>query len=85
MARLGLIVKVQDYIHGARPIWMSDWVKDALPVEPYDVLHLRRPAKIVDPKWTRQLSVWRNHATFWVYRKDGVEHRARRASGEGAA
>jgi hypothetical protein len=59
---------------------MSDWVKAALPVEPFDQVHLVRRHKITDPKWTRQLSVWRNHATFWIYRKDGAVHRARRAA-----
>ena len=85
MARLGLIVKCQDYINASRPVWMSDWVKAAVPVEPYDFLILRRTHKIIDPKWTRQLSVWRNHATFWIFRKDGNEHRPRRVTSEGAA
>src|SRR5207248_1563814 len=75
VARLGLIVKCQDYIHASCPVWMSDWVKGALPVEPYDHLILRRSRKITDRKWNRQLSVWRNHATFWVFRKDGQKHK----------
>jgi hypothetical protein len=81
VSRLGIIVKVQDHIHGQRAHWLSRWVWDALPVEPYDAVHLARRQKITDPKWTRQLSVWRNHATFWIYRKDGAIHRARRAAG----
>lgn len=77
VARLGVIVKVQDYIHASRAVWMSLWVHRAIPVEPYDVLHVRRMSgKIRSPRWHRQLSVWRNHATYWVYRKDPV-HRAR--------
>ena len=80
VARLGVLVKCQDYIHASRPVWMSDWVKSAMPVEPYDFLILRRPHKITDPKWTRQLSVWRNHATFWAFRRDGVERRTRQAT-----
>jgi hypothetical protein len=80
VARLGIIVKVQDHVHSSRVVWMSDWVKAALPVEPYDQTHLVRQHKITDPKWTRQLSVWRNHATFWVWRKDGAVHRARKAA-----
>jgi hypothetical protein len=80
VARLGIIVKVQDHVHSSRVVWMSDWVKAALPVEPYDQTHLVRKHKITDPKWTRQLSVWRNHATFWIYRKDGAAHRARRSA-----
>src|SRR6266536_3376259 len=74
VARLGVIVKCQDYIHASRPVWMSDWVKAAMPAEPYDFLHLTRPHKIVDPRWREQLSVYRNHATFWVWRKDGTAH-----------
>jgi len=85
VARLGVIVKVQDYIHASRPVWMSGWAWGAMPVEPYDVLYLRRPHKIADPKWTRQLSVWRNHATFWVFRKEGNEHRPRGAKADGVA
>ena len=79
VARLGAIVKVQDYIHASRAVWMSLWVHGAIPVEPYDVLHVQRACgKIRSPRWTRQLSVWRNHATYWVYRKGGPVHRARR-------
>lgn len=80
VARLGVIVKVQDYIHASRAVWMSLWVHGAIPVEPYDVLYARRRCgKIRSPKWNDQLSVWRNHATYWVYRKDGAVHRRRRA------
>lgn len=78
VARLGVIVKVQDYIHASRAVWMSLWVHGAIPVEPYDVLHTRRlGGKIRSPKWRDQLSVWRNHATYWVYRKDGPVHKRR--------
>lgn len=82
VARLGIIIKVQDYIHASQAVWMSLWVQRAIAVEPYDVLHVQRTCgKIRSPKWTRQLSVWRNHATYWVYRKDGPVHRARRVVG----
>lgn len=78
-ARLGVIVKVQDYIHASRAVWMSLWVQGAIPVEPYDVLYARRTCgKIRSPKWRDQLSVYRNHATYWVYRKDSQIHRRRR-------
>lgn len=80
--RLGVIVKCQDYIHESKPVWMSDWVKGALPVEPYDVLHLRQRSKVIDPKWRDQLSVYRNHSTFWVFRTGGNVHRRRRAAYE---
>lgn len=78
VARLGVIVKVQDYIHASRAVWMSLWVQRAIPVEPFDVLYARRTCgKIRSPKWRDQLSIWRNHATYWVYRKDGPIHRRR--------
>jgi hypothetical protein len=79
VARLGIIVKVQDYIHASRSWWLSRWVQDVMPVEPYDFLHLTGSRKLNDPKWKRQLSVRRRHATFWVWRMDGNVHRARRS------
>ncbi len=82
VGRLGAIVKCQDYIHESRAVRMSRWVQDAMPVEPFDALHLRRRHKLVDLKWWDQLSVWRNHATFWVYRTDGPVHRRRRSECE---
>lgn len=71
VARLGLIVKVQDYIHSHRPVWMSMWVWEALG-EPYDFLTLRAGPKMKATNWTEQKSVWRNHSTFWVYRKKSL-------------
>lgn len=81
VARLGVIVKVQDYIHASRAVWMSLWVIGAIPVEPFDVLYARRVSgKIMASNWKDQLSVYRNHATYWVYRKDGPMHRRRRVA-----
>ena len=81
MARLGVIIKVQDYIHASRAVWMSLWVIGAIPVEPFDVLYARQVSgKIRAPNWTDQLSIYRNHATYWIYRKDGARHRRRRLS-----
>jgi hypothetical protein len=77
-ARLGFIVKVQDYIHSRRPVWMSMWLWEALG-EPYDFLTLRVPSKLRATTWQNQLSVWRNHSTFWVWRNDSAAnyHRER--------
>lgn len=71
VARLGLIVKVQDYIHDHKPVWMSRWVWDTLG-EPYDFVTLRAPSKLIAANWARQRSVWRNHSTFWIYRRRSV-------------
>lgn len=76
VARLGVIAKVQDYIHASRAVWISDWLRGELG-EPYDVVHQVRKHKITSPMWTRQLSAWRNHATYWAFRKDGPIHKAR--------
>lgn len=68
VARLGIVVKVQDYIHDHKPVWMSQWVWEALG-EPYDFVTLRTRAKMRATNWQRQLSVRRNHSTFWIYRR----------------
>jgi hypothetical protein len=78
VGRLGAIVKCQDYIHGSRRIRLSRWVEDAIGTEPFDVVHLRRQAKITDRKWTgSQLSAWSNSTTFLAFRHDGPLHRRR--------
>ncbi len=71
VSRLGLIVKVQDYIHDHKPVWMSMWVWEELG-KPYDFLTLRTKNKLQATNWTRQLSVRRNHSTFWVYRRKSL-------------
>ena len=82
MARLGVLVKVQDYIHAGRLVHMTRWVEDAIPSPLYDELHLARPHKILDPKWGEQLSVYRNHATFLCFRRGDQRHVRRRAAAE---
>ena len=69
VCKQGMVVKVQDYIHDHKPVWMSLWVHQALG-EPWDFLVLRSTGKPIAKNWTRQLSVWRNHSTFWVYAKN---------------
>jgi hypothetical protein len=51
-----------------------------MPAEPYDAVHLEQRSKITDRKWSRQLSVWSSGPSFWIWRKDGSVHRARRAA-----
>jgi hypothetical protein len=80
VARLGVVVKVQDYCHASRYIRMTRWVEDALaPAEMYDEVHLVSPSKIEDPKWGDQLSVRSNATTWLIYRKDGPVHKRRKS------
>lgn len=71
VGRLGCLVKVQDYIHDHKPVWMSAWVWEALG-EPYDCLTLRTPSKLIATNWGAQKSVWRNHSTFYVWRRRSI-------------
>ena len=78
VARLGVVVKVQDYIHASRLVLMSDWVRAAIPMEPYDFVHGQGAAAVVDPKWREQLSVrHQGQPTYWAFRTDGPVHRRR--------
>lgn len=77
VGRLGAIVKVMDFIHSSRAVWMSEWVRQELG-DPFDFLMTTRASKIRGSKWTDQLSVWRCHATFWCFRFDGQAHQRRK-------
>lgn len=82
VCRLGIIVKVQDHIHDSRFIRMSDWVRAAVPMPQYDEL-LAPGKKIVDPKWKQpQLSLYRNHSAYLIFRKDSAVHKRRWPSPE---
>lgn len=81
VSRLGAIIKVQDHIHGSRLIRMSDWVREALhPMAQYDELLVpSEQPKVIDPKWKRpQLSLYRDHSVYLVFRWDGPAHKRRR-------
>lgn len=80
VARLGVIIKVQDHIHSSRLVRMTKWVEEALPAqtELYDVVHKMTGSKVIDGKWGRQLSAWRNNSTFLIWRKDGPVHKGRK-------
>jgi hypothetical protein len=81
VARVGIVVKVMDYIHASRLVRMSRWVEEAAGLDLYDFVMVESPSKIEDGRWTKhgaQLSV-RSTATTWlVFRKDGPVHRRRR-------
>lgn len=79
VARLGVVVKIQDHIHGNRLVMMSDMVRSAMaPIELYDIVHVTRASRPRSRRWTRQLSAWRNHSSYLVFRLDGTIHKARK-------
>src|SRR5688572_13762586 len=78
VARLGVLAKVQDYIHASRLTMLSDWVRAAIPEAPYDFVHGWGQGTITDPKWGEQLSVRHGgQPTYWAFRKDGPVHKRR--------
>lgn len=75
IARLGIVVKVTDHVHGQRFVRMSGWVYDELG-EPWEVVHQVRSRALVDPRWREpQLSARNNGATYLIFRRDGPLHR----------
>lgn len=86
-ARLGIVVKVTDHVHGAPTPSdallrrQTGWVIDTIGQEPYDVVHQVRASPFVDPKWHEQLSAYNNGSTYLVFRKGDQRHlrRATRA------
>lgn len=83
VARLGAILKCQDYIHASKPLMMTDLIREFMaPTRLYQAVHLIRPpgAKVRDTKWRDQLSAYSNGATFLAFRWDGIVHRRRKLS-----
>lgn len=85
VSRLGMIVKVQDYVHGSRLVEMTQWVREALERPLYQRVEVVRPHKLIDPKWREQLSAYSNSATFLVYRHGDQRHVRRRPALEVAS
>lgn len=76
VARLGVVIKVADHVHGQRFVRMTGWVCGELG-EPYDVVHQIRSGALVDPKWEEQLSAYNNGATYLIFRKGNQRHTRR--------
>ena len=85
VSRLGMIVKVQDYVHCSRLVEMTQWVREALGRPLYQRVDIVRPHKLLDPKWGEQLSAYSNSATFLVYRHGSQLHVRRRPALEVAS
>lgn len=78
VARLGIIVKVTDHVHGQRYVLESDWVRQAIGQPPYDEVYQVRPNAMIDPKWEEQLSAYNNGSTYLIFRKGDSKHVGRR-------
>ena len=74
VARLGIVVKVTDHVHGQRYVLESDWVREAIGQPPYDEVHQVRSGAMIDPKWEEQLSAYNNGSTYLIFRKDSPMH-----------
>ena len=75
VASVGILVKVTDHSHQGELLVQTDWVKVALPVRPYAVLHTIRPGYLRDGKHRVERVPRNNGATYLAFRKDGHRHR----------
>lgn len=74
VARLGIIVKVTDHVHGQRYVLESDWVRETVGEQPFDEVYQVRSGAMIDPKWEEQLSAYNNGSTFLIFRKGSPMH-----------
>jgi hypothetical protein len=83
VASVGILVKVQTYVHASRLVRLPRWVEDAIaPAELFDEVYLESPSKPNDPKWSgSQLSVRSNATTWMAFRHDGPVHKRRARKG----
>lgn len=88
VARLGIIVKVTDHVHGQEFVSMTDWVRWGLafmtegngtPMPPYEMVYQIRESPMTDPKWGEQASAYNNGSTYLVFRKGSQKHERRSA------
>lgn len=75
VASVGVLVKVADHSHQGEHLALSDWVKAAVPMQPYTVLHTYRPSYLRDGKHRVERVPRNNGATYLAFRKDGHRHR----------
>jgi hypothetical protein len=78
VCRLGIIVKIQNHIHGAKLIHMTKWVESTVPMPLYDEIHAVSSQLVHMKKRDVQYSATRNHATYLVFRKGSQYHRGRK-------
>ena len=74
VAKLGIVVKICEHVHGQKYVPEARWVEDAVPAPVYDKVHQVRTGAMIDPKWEEQLSAYNNGSTYLIFRKDGPLH-----------
>jgi hypothetical protein len=76
IARLGVIVKVQDQSHGSEFVEESEWARHALPIPLYFKLEqLGRPTPGHGKRKLHQRVPYKGASSYLVFRKDGHQHR----------
>jgi hypothetical protein len=74
IADVGMLVKVADHAHQGQEQPLSDWVKAAIPMLTYNVLHTYRPTYLRDGKHRATRVPRNNGATYLAFRKSGPIH-----------
>lgn len=75
IAAVGILVKLADHAHGGELLCLSDWVKAAIDVRPYAVLHTYRRGYLRDGKHVRERVPRSNGAVYLAFRHDGHRHK----------
>jgi hypothetical protein len=76
IARIGVIVKVQDQSHGSEYVEESEWVRHAVPMRVYIKLEqLGRPTPGHGKRTLHQRVPYKGASTYLVFRKDSHRHR----------
>lgn len=74
VASVGVLVKVADHAHQGEHHALSDWIKAAVPMAPYTVLHTYRPTYLRDGKHRVTRVPRSNGAVYLAFRKDTHRH-----------
>ena len=75
VARIGVLVKLADHSHQGQYQLLSDWVKAAIPMQPYTVMHTYRAMNLESRHWKSVRVPRNNGAIYLVFRKDSHRHK----------
>lgn len=74
VSSVGVLAKVADHAHGGELLPLTDWVKGAIGVPPYLVLHAYRPGYLADGRHRVERVPRSNGAVYLAFRHDGHRH-----------